>query len=164
MNLKVLIGMTHDSPTEEHVQVHAIGGYPLKATDPDDERASVDIHNEQELSDWAARYYEIHKIAEIEVPKEHLTLLVYKTIDKTEHMTREEAMAFHDNEPLAGSEFREIAALFLQMHEFVGDVSQGFTRSNAQGGARSREALRIMEARAQALVDNTRNFTRPIRT
>jgi hypothetical protein len=73
-------------------------------------------------------------------------------------------MAFHDNDPLAGSEFREMAALFLQMHEFVGDVSQGFTRSNAQGGARPREALRIMEARAQALVDNTRNFTRPIRT
>ncbi len=122
MKLKVLVGMTDESPTDEHVEVHAIGGYLLKATDPDDASDRVYVHDDEELSRWAARYYETHKVAEIEVPDRRLTLPVYKTIEKMEHMTREEAMAFHDNGPVAGDEFREMATLFLQMHGLVHDL------------------------------------------
>ena len=86
-----------------------------------------------------------------------LTLPIYKVIEKPEHMTLEEAMSFHDNDPVAGTEFRELATLFLQMHEIVCDLIPGF-RGNAP------EALRILLGRSQALVDRTRNFTRPIRT
>lgn len=163
MKLKVLVGLTDGCPTEEHVEVHAIGGYPLKATDPNEEPASVDIHDEGELSKWAARCYEIHKIAEIEVRDVRLTLPTYKTIDKTGRMTPEEAMAFRDNDPVAGTEFREMATLFLQMHGVVQDLLDRAGLCAALGSPPP-EDVRIMQARTQALVDNTRNFTRPIRT
>lgn len=88
-----------------------------------------------------------------------LTLPVYKVIEKPEHMAEDEAMAFDDNDPVAGTEFREMATLFLQMHDLVCDLIPG-TRGNDP----TPEALRIVQARSQALVDNTRNFTRPIRT
>ena len=163
MKLKILIGMTHTCPTEEHVNVHAVGGYPLRAADPDDERACVDIHNEAELSAWAERHYEVHKIAEVEVLREHLTLPAYRTIDKAERMTPEEAMAFRDNDPVAGTEFREMATLFLQMHDLVSDLL-GRADLSAALGSPPPEEVRILQARSQALVDNTRNFTRPLRT
>ena len=165
MKLKILIGMTHTCPTEEQVDAQAVGGYPLKATEDtdDEERACVDIHNEAELSAWAERHYEIHTIAEVEVPGEHLTLPVYKTIDKAERMTPEEAMALHDNDPVAGTEFREMATLFLQMHDLVHDLL-GRAGLSAAPGSPPPEEARILRARSQALVDNTRNFTRPLRT
>lgn len=174
MKFKVLVGLTDECPTEEQVEVHAVGGYPVEAVRPDDEHAHAVIRDEEELSEWAERRYDIHRIAQIEVREEHMTLPVYKTIDETEHMTREEAMAFHDNEPVAGTEFREMATLFMQMHEFVCDVVQCHRLSKIAGDEHAHhrtgpagwpeEAVRIMNARAQSFQDRTRNFTRPIRT
>lgn len=163
MKLKVLVGLTDECLTEEQVEVHAVGGYPVEAVHPGDEHAHAVIRDEAELSAWAERRYDVHRIAEIEAPKEHLTLPVYKTIDKTEHMTREEAMAFQGNEPVAGSEFREMATLFLQMHDLVHDLL-GRAGLCAALGSPPPEEVRILQARSQALVDNTRNFTRPLRT
>lgn len=92
-------------------------------------------------------------------PSTELALPVYKVIEKPEHMTENEAMAFQDNDPVAGTEFREMATLFLQMHDLICDFVPC-----SRGNDPTREALRIIQARSQALVDNTRNFTRPIRT
>jgi hypothetical protein len=96
-----------------------------------------------------------------------LTLPVYKVIEKREHMTSEEAIAFYDNDPVAGTEFREMATLFLQMHDLIcGLVPDSLPGSlpGSRGIACAPEALRILQGRSQALVDKTRNFTRPIRT
>ena len=164
MKLKVLVGLTHECPTEEHVEVHAVGGYPLKAADPDDSYdACVEIPDEEALSEWAERRYEVRRIAEVEVPGEHLALPVYKTIDRAERMTQEEAMAFQGNDPVAGSEFREMATLFLQMHGLVQDLLDRAGLCAALGSSPPEE-VRIVQARSQALVDNTRNVTRPWRT
>ena len=92
-------------------------------------------------------------------PADELTLPVYKVIEKPEDMTEEERMAFHDNDPVAGTEFREMATLFLQMHDLIPDLVSGVTGKNL-----SPEILCLVQARSQALVDNTRNFTRPLRT
>lgn len=72
MKLKILVGLTDDCPTEEHVEVFAPGAYPLRATDPDDEYEYVDIPDEDALKEWACRYYDVHSIAEIHVSDELL--------------------------------------------------------------------------------------------
>lgn len=67
MKLKILVGLTDDCPTEEHVEVYAVEGFPRQATDPDDEYEYVHIRDEEGLKEWAYRYYSVHKIAEIDV-------------------------------------------------------------------------------------------------
>ena len=91
---------------------------------------------------------------------EDLTLPVYKEIERMEQLTSEESMALHDNDPVAETEFREMATLFLQMHDFVFGVNQTVAHTT---GVRPSEGVRIMEARTQALVDRTNGFTRPLR-
>ena len=94
-------------------------------------------------------------------PADELTLPVFKVIEKPEHMTPEEAMALRDNDPVAGTEFHEMATLFLQMHALVCDLKP--SDLNGPGYDFTAESLKILRARSQALVDNTRNFTRPVR-
>lgn len=89
-----------------------------------------------------------------------LTLPVYKHVTSIEGLNKQEAMAFHDNDAVAGTEFREMATLFLQMHDFLCN----FAPPSFLPQDPSREAVRIMQARSQALVDKTHNFTRPLRS
>lgn len=95
-----------------------------------------------------------------------LTLPIYKVINGPQDLTREEAMNLQGNDPVAETEFREMATLFLQMHELVCGapprdlkVLLQITDSNL-----SEEGLHILQARCQSLVDNTGSFNRPIRT
>ncbi len=92
-----------------------------------------------------------------------LTLPVYKHVASRDELSEEEAQALFDNDPVAGTEFREIATLFLQMHGLVQDLLDKAGLCAALGSPPPEE-VRIVQARSQALVDNTRNFTRPIRT
>ncbi len=92
-----------------------------------------------------------------------LTLPVYKHVGSRDELSEEEARALFDNDPLAGTEFREMATLFLQMHGLVHDLLDRVGLCAALGSP-PLEDVRIMQARSQSLVDNTRNFTRPIRT
>ncbi len=97
-------------------------------------------------------------IEAIKAADRDLTLPVYRHLTSRDELTAEEAQALQGNEPVAGKEVKEMATLFLQMHDFVYGVAEG------DGTLRSREDVRLMQARSQALVDKTRNFTRPLRT
>jgi hypothetical protein len=92
-----------------------------------------------------------------------LTLPVYKHVRSPDELSEEEARALFDNDPVAGTEFGEMATLFLQMHGLVQDLLDKAGLCAALGSPPP-EDVRILQARSQALVDNTRNFTRPIRT
>jgi hypothetical protein len=90
--------------------------------------------------------------------------------------------ALRDNDPVAGTEFREMATLFVQMHGFACDASQALSlrglRLDAPCGEQDQdgashpprwwpaewtgEALRLMTVRSQSLHDNTRGFTRSL--
>lgn len=97
---------------------------------------------------------------------ETLTLPVLKTIDSPTHMTRKEKIAFRDNDPVAGTEFEEMATLFLQMHDLVCSAPAEDLRVilDATDSGLSPLGLQILQARSQALVDNTRSFTRAVKT
>lgn len=122
-----------------------------------------------------------------------LALPVYKSVRREGDLTQEERTALAGNDPVAGTEYREMATLFVQMHEFVCDVSQALGLRGAKqlprldlpprgaaardpdedgpshppawwpGEAWTEEAVRLMNARAQSLHDNTHAFTRPLR-
>ncbi len=120
-----------------------------------------------------------------------LTLPVYKNVRGDADLTPEERRALADNDPVAGTEFRELATLFIQMHEFVCDVSQALGLRAMRLDARHKtaakepkqgsdedgpshppawwpeewteETMHLMNARAQSLHDNTRAFTRTLR-
>lgn len=79
MKLKILVGLNDDCPVEEHVEVCAIEAYPLQVTDPDDEYEYVDIRDENELREWAYRYYNVHKLAEVAVPDGTPLTAVHRT-------------------------------------------------------------------------------------
>lgn len=115
--------------------------------------------------------------------REALTLPVYKAPRKESDLTEGELLALRDNDPLAGTEFREMATLFLQMMGLLHDVSGALkhretrlavvpeARPDSDGLAHppewwpsewTAEAMRLLECRAQSLHDSTRGFTRPL--
>ncbi len=53
-----------------------------------------------------------------------LTLPTHKSPRSEADLTKAERTAFAENDPVAGTEYREMATLFVQMHEFVCDVLQ----------------------------------------
>lgn len=90
--------------------------------------------------------------------KEHalLTLPAQKAIRRQEDFTPAELTAYMDNDPVAGTELRELMTLFEDLRDFATTVREG--------GAWKWEAVHIMLARGQSLYDKTAGFQRPIRT
>ena len=98
--------------------------------------------------------------------RDELTLPVLKILDSPEQMTREERMDFQGNDPVAATEFEEMATLFLQMHDLICGASINRLRGllEVTDSRLSHTGLHVLQARAQSLIDNTGSFTRPLRT
>lgn len=92
-----------------------------------------------------------------------LTLPAYKIVRSRAELSEEEARALFDGDPVAATEFREMATLFMQMHSLVDELLERAGLRPAFGSPPP-EHVRLLQERSQALVDNTRHFTRPIRT
>ena len=122
-------------------------------------------------------------LRQLNAARSGLTLPVYRSIRGEDELTHEERVAFRDNDPVAGTEYREMATLFVQMKDFLSDVSGALAHRAGRLTALphdpdsdgpihppewwpkdwTEEAVRLMESRAQSLHDNTRGFTRPLR-
>ena len=124
-------------------------------------------------------------LAKLKEARTALTLPRCKHVYKEADLTSEERIELQDNDPVAGTEFREMATLFDQMMTFVHEVSGSLkhresrlklvpdANPDSDGPAKlhppewwpgdwTEEAVRLMHGRAQSLYDRTHAFTRSL--